>query len=90
VGVLPGVTRRHVLACCAELAIPCAERKLAIDEIRRADEIFVTSAVRGVCAITRLDGHARGSPVGPVTQKLAQAYATRMTRATITASRHGS
>jgi branched-chain amino acid aminotransferase len=52
-GVLPGVTRAHVLA------IGARERRITVDELREADEIFITSAIRGVVAVTRLDGDAR-------------------------------
>lgn len=71
-GALPGVTRRRVLACCDTQAIPSAVRPLSIDSLRDADELFVTSSLRGVVPVTRLDGVAR--PAGPVTTKLARLY----------------
>ncbi|CAN5635739.1 branched-chain-amino-acid transaminase [soil metagenome] len=89
-GILPGITRGHVLACCNALGLAASEQRLTIDHFRQADEIFATSAVRGVVAITRLDGVARTHGIGPVTQKLAEAYAARMTRATMQFSRDGS
>jgi branched-chain amino acid aminotransferase len=82
-GILPGVTRGHALACCQQLQIATAERSLTTHEVVAADEIFVTSSVRGVVAVTRLEGQPVGDGVGPVTQKLATAYAERMSRATI-------
>ncbi len=82
-GILPGITRGHVLACCAEVGIAVAERALSTEDVVAADEVFVTSAVRGVVAVTRLDGHACGEPGRPVTQKLARLYAERMSRASI-------
>ncbi len=89
-GVLPGVTRGHVLACCEQLGLVVKEQRLTLDEFRGATEIFATSAVRGVVAITRLDGVVRSAGIGPVTQKLAEAYAERMTRASMAWSRDGS
>ncbi len=89
-GALPGITRAHVLACCGGLGLVVTERRLSVAEVREASEIFATSAVRGVVAITTLDGVARPQGIGPVTQKLAAAYAERMTRATMTVSRDGS
>ncbi|MFT3700233.1 MAG: aminotransferase class IV [Kofleriaceae bacterium] len=81
-GVLSGVTRAHVIECCNELRIPVLERWLTISEVRDADEIFVTSAVRGIASVTRLDGEVLDStPV--ITQKLRSAYVARMSRATI-------
>jgi branched-chain amino acid aminotransferase len=82
-GILPGITRAHVLACCQQLQIATAERALTTHEVEAADEIFVTSSVRGVVAVTRLEGQPVGNGVGPVTQKLVTAYAERMSRATI-------
>lgn len=77
-GVLPGITRGHVLRTCAELGIVATERVLALAEVRAAEEIFVTSAVRGVVAVSRLDDvHLE---VGPVTAALASAYADGMFR----------
>jgi len=84
-GILPGITRAHVVACCGALGIKLTERWLTTFEVKYADEIFVTSSVRGVVAVTALDGQSVTDGVGPVTQKLATAYAERMRRATISA-----
>lgn len=84
-GILPGVTRAHVVACCGELGIKLTERWLTTYEVRDADEIFVTSSVRGIVAVTDLDGLHVADGVGPITQKLVSAYAERMRRATISA-----
>lgn len=70
-GILPGITRAHVLALGAR------ERRISVDELRSADEIFVTSAVRGVVAVTQLDGDARA--LGPVSARIAASYARVMT-----------
>lgn len=69
-GVLGGVTRAHVIALGAR------ERAVTVRELRSADELFVTSAIRGVVAITQLDGDARIA--GPVTADLAASYERRM------------
>jgi branched-subunit amino acid aminotransferase/4-amino-4-deoxychorismate lyase len=89
-GVLPGVTRGHILECCKALGLAASEDRLTVNDVRQATEIFTTSAVRGVVAITRLDGVTRPDGIGPVTQKLAEAYAARMTRASMSWSRDGS
>jgi branched-chain amino acid aminotransferase len=69
-GVLGGITRAHVLALGAK------ERRIRVEELRRADEVFVTSALRGVAAITQLDGESR--TVGEVTADLAARYERAM------------
>jgi branched-chain amino acid aminotransferase len=84
-GILPGITRGHVLGCCGELHLVVQERAIARTELAAADEIFITSAVRGIVAVTRLDGRSHGNGVGVVTKELARAYAERMRRATMPA-----
>jgi branched-chain amino acid aminotransferase len=71
-GVLPGVTRAHVLARCADLAIPASERSSSRAELVAADELFVTSALRGVVPVIRLGGVPRAA--GPIAARLAAAY----------------
>lgn len=68
-GILPGITRARVLATCRAQGVPHAERSISRDELRAADEIFVTSSVRGVVPVTNLDGAPRLS--GAITRRLA-------------------
>lgn len=78
-GALPGIVRQRVLTLCARAAVPTELRPIPVRALRAADEIFVTSSLRGVVPITRLDGALR--PSGPVTQQLANAYVRSMTAA---------
>jgi branched-chain amino acid aminotransferase len=76
VGILEGVTRGKVLALARAEGIPCREAEfLAPDELRAADEVFITSAARGVLPVTTVDGRpvASGRP-GPVTRRLMESY----------------
>jgi branched-subunit amino acid aminotransferase/4-amino-4-deoxychorismate lyase len=50
---------------------------LSVRELRGASEIFVTSSLRGVVAVTRLDATAKFGG-GPITERLARAYALAM------------
>ena len=75
-GALPGIVRARVLALCDELAIEAGVRRFAPAELATADEIFITSSLRGVVPVTRLDGTARAA--GPVTARIAEAYARAM------------
>jgi len=52
--VLPGVTRRFVLALCEELAIPAREAPLTLESLRRADEVFLTNSVQEVLPLARV------------------------------------
>ena len=72
-GALAGVTRAQVIALAR-----AREEVVTVERLRRADEIFLTSAIRSVCPIVELDGIAR--PVGPVTARLREAYAAEMRR----------
>jgi branched-chain amino acid aminotransferase len=57
VGILNGVTRVHVLNLCHTQGIPVDEMDpLTPDQLRGADEIFLTSSVRGILPVTRVDG----------------------------------
>ncbi len=75
VGILDGITRAKVLELCRAGGIPCAERRILPDELRGADEVFLTSATRGVLPVTRIDARpvAGGLP-GPVTRRLIKDY----------------
>lgn len=75
-GALPGVTRARVLALCPGLGLVARERPLGLPAVRTADELFVTSAVRGVVPANRLDGEPRIA--GPITARIATAYAQVM------------
>lgn len=79
-GILPGITRGHVLEACAAEGIAVREQRISVEDLRGADEIFVTSSVRGVVAVTKLDGESRRA--GAVTQTIAATvHAMRSTRA---------
>lgn len=75
-GVLPGIVRAQVLGLCARDRIRVRERALSLRDLRHADELFVTSSLRGLVGVTALDGASRS--VGPVTQHLATAHAAAM------------
>lgn len=75
-GVLPGIVRGRVIAICTQLGLPAVARRLTVEELRIADEVFITSSVRGVVPVTTLDGAA--CQVGPIAAQIATAYVTQM------------
>jgi branched-chain amino acid aminotransferase len=75
VGILPGVTRARVLAWCSANGVVAAEETITLGALGAADELFATSAVRGVVPITRLDGSPR--PRGAITSQIADAINAR-------------
>jgi branched-chain amino acid aminotransferase len=76
VGILPGITRRHVLELCRRAGVQTAETDfLAPDELRTADEVFITSALRGILPATSVDNRpVREGRVGPVTSRLMERF----------------
>lgn len=74
-GVLEGITRRTALDLCAELGIAAAQRPLPADELRAADEVFISSTAGGIMPVTKIDGAPVGDgKPGPTTARLAQLY----------------
>jgi branched-chain amino acid aminotransferase len=75
VGLLEGITRRKVLQLLSQNDIPSAEQPLWPIDMHTADEAFLTSSVRGVVPIVRVDGIAiqSGKP-GPITKRVMQLY----------------
>ena len=75
-GLLEGITRSVVCELAAELSLPVTQRRVDPETLAQADEIFLTSSVRGIMPMTRLDGHPVGDgTVGPVTWRLIARYA---------------
>lgn len=63
-GCLPGITRAVVIRLAEQHGLICKETPLEAADLENADEIFLTSAIRGPVAISRLDGRTLGrSPV---------------------------
>jgi len=71
VGILDGITRANVLSLCSANDIPLRETRFTPDDLRGADEAFITSATRWVLPVTRVDDAVLGDGrPGPVTRKL--------------------
>ncbi len=77
-GVLEGVSRRTAIEMAREAGWVVEERALGVDELRRADEVFLSSTGGGVIAVSHLDGQpiaGRGAGAfGPVTERLQARY----------------
>jgi branched-chain amino acid aminotransferase len=73
-GCLAGVTRALILELCVALDIDAEERELTLNELRDADEAFLSSTTREVQPIAHVDGVELSEVGGPVTAKLAAAF----------------
>jgi D-alanine transaminase len=81
--VLPGITRELVLEIAPTLGLIVEERGLGLDELRQADEIFITSTTREIAWAARWNDHPiRTGRCGPITEKLQQAYRDKVRAAT--------
>jgi branched-chain amino acid aminotransferase len=78
-GLLPGVTREYVLELAASLGIDAREARLMPDDLRTADEIFLTGTTREVTPVVAVDDQAIGSGrPGPVASRLLAEYRSRV------------
>jgi para-aminobenzoate synthetase/4-amino-4-deoxychorismate lyase len=59
--ILPGTARAATLDLAAELGVPAAERRLHLDDLRRADDLFLTSSLRGIRPVRSIDGEPLGA-----------------------------
>ncbi|MCH8160933.1 MAG: cytochrome P450 [Chloroflexi bacterium] len=74
-GVLPGVTRNAVLELAEAAEIAAREATLTVDDLRRADEAFLTNAIAGVLPLVAVDGRNVGSgEPGELTGRLRALY----------------
>ncbi len=73
--VLPGTTNDVVMELARKARMPLTLREISEDEVRSADEIWVTSATKEVVPVTRLDGKAVGAGrPGPVFKRMYKLY----------------
>jgi branched-chain amino acid aminotransferase len=80
---LPGITRARVIEVARELALPVELRPLTVDELIAAEEAFVSSTIREVLPVVRVDGAtiADGRP-GAWTRRLLDGFRNKV-RATM-------
>jgi para-aminobenzoate synthetase/4-amino-4-deoxychorismate lyase len=74
--ILPGTARAATLELAAELGIPAAERPLHLADLQAADDLFLTSSLRGIRPVRSLDG----TPLtrsDPLVERLATALRSR-------------
>lgn len=74
-GVLDGITRATVLALAREAGYVVAERDFRPEDLREADEIFLTSSVAEILPVARFEDRPVGRvQPGPVARRLLAAY----------------
>ena len=74
-GLLPGITRDMLAELAASSGVHYEEVPLTRHDLYNADEVFLTSTLKEVLAVTRVDGRVIGSGrPGPVTRQLLHAF----------------
>ena len=55
--------------------MPVTVRRISIDELRAADEVWISAATRNVMPITRIDGRPVGTgKPGPLWQRMNESF----------------
>jgi branched-chain amino acid aminotransferase len=74
-GVLEGITRKTVVELAARMNIECRLTKVPVDEMRKADEVFISSTAGGIMPVRSIDKVVVGDGApGPVTMRLSEMY----------------
>jgi len=73
--VLPGITRELIIELALKNQMPLIEQAVTEEQLKQADEIWISSSTKEVLAVTRLDGNAVGDGTpGIVWQKMDDLY----------------
>jgi len=77
--ILPGISRRHVLAAAREVGVPVSEEPVTQPQMLAAPELFIAGTTTDVAPVVTLDGRPVGSGApGPVTRKVQEAFLARL------------
>ncbi len=83
-GILPGVTRKKVLQLAEGLGLSVALERITMERLKSADEIFLTSSLKGVIGVSTVDEVHTGHP-GKITESIRRAY-LRLQEETVTST----
>jgi branched-chain amino acid aminotransferase len=82
-GILPGITRAHLFGAADRLGIPVVLRDVNEGELAEADEIFISSSIREVLAVVRVEGKPVGDGrPGPVARRVHEEFRRHALRST--------
>lgn len=74
-GILAGITRAHLFQVARAGGMPVEERELTLDDVYGADEVFITSSIRELLPVVRVDGRVIGAGVpGPIARSLHRGF----------------
>lgn len=73
--ILPGVTRKTIIAICRAERTPLIERPMRMRDLLTADEVFITNAIVEVMPVRTLGNESVGNGgAGPVATRILQRY----------------
>lgn len=74
-GILAGIIREKIIGIAHSEGIPVEETSLTLDDLKSADEVFITGTVKGVVPVNRIIGQVEweGEP-GAITEQLREAF----------------
>ncbi|QJI40143.1 branched-chain amino acid--2-keto-4-methylthiobutyrate aminotransferase [Pseudomonas sp. ADAK2] len=64
-GCLEGITRKTALELAAQIGMPIHVEKVHVEQLRNADEAFLTSTAGGIMPVNSVDGKVLGGKAGP-------------------------
>ena len=77
--ILPGIRRQNILKFARELNLSVAERAFSMNEVYKADEVFISAASLPILGVIKADGKViANGKVGKFTQQLRQRYLQKM------------
>lgn len=75
IGLLVGITRARVMSLARDAGLAVSETSLTPEDVFAADEVFITSSIRGVVPVRQVNETALPRPVpGPVCARLMALY----------------
>ena len=80
-GALPGITRATIMELARTEKMELSERAFGLDDLLSGQEAFLTSSLRGIAPLVRVNGTPIGAGrPGPLTQRVSAAYAALVER----------
>jgi branched-chain amino acid aminotransferase len=81
VGILDGITRRHVIQMARGAGFPVREVRFPSERLHEADEVFATSSLKEVFPVTQIDHvKIKGGKPGPITLRLHEVFQTMIAK----------
>jgi branched-chain amino acid aminotransferase len=71
---LPGITRAAIIECAASWRMVVRERRITVEELLDADEVFLTNSVIECLPVASLDGHRFDAGANTVTATLRRTF----------------